>query len=58
VSDQQEKGNLRVEFCPTDLMLGDYMTKPLHGHKFRDFRQKIMNLPFAAQLMMAAFVIP
>jgi len=38
-------------------MIGDYMTKPLHGKKFTEFRKLIMNLPQAAQLMMAAYVV-
>ena len=38
-------------------MIGDYMTKPLHGKKFIEFRKLIMNLPQAAQLMMAAYVV-
>ena len=33
------------------------MTKPLHGAKFDNFHQQIMNLPAAAQLMMTA-VLP
>ena len=35
-------------------MIGDYMTKPLHGAKFDSFQQQIMHLLVAAQLMMAA----
>ena len=35
-------------------MIGDYITKPLHGAKFDGFNQQIMHLPVAAQLMMAA----
>jgi hypothetical protein len=58
VTDQHEKGNLSIKFCPTDLMTGDYMTKPVHGQKFKNFRGEIMNLPvalpFAAHLFMAA----
>ncbi len=54
VADQREKGNLTIEFCPTDQMISDYMTKPLHGAKFNGFRQQIMNLPVASQLMMIA----
>ena len=29
LTDQVEKGNLRIECCPTENMIGDYMTKPL-----------------------------
>ena len=52
VTDQKEKGNIDIEYCPTDLMIGDYMTKPTHGAKFTGFRQDIMNLPLPAQLFM------
>ena len=33
-----------VQWCPTDKMCSDYLTKPMCGEKFRHFRQKIMNL--------------
>lgn len=52
VADQVAKGRMTVTYCPTDQMIGDYMTKPTHGKKFKYFRQKIMNLPIAAQLVM------
>jgi hypothetical protein len=57
VTDQKEKGNISIKFCPTDQMRGDYMTKPLHGKKFVRFGREIMNLPLptASQLMMMAF---
>jgi hypothetical protein len=35
-------------------MIGDYMTKPLHGKKFKKFRQEILNLPVAKQFMIYA----
>jgi hypothetical protein len=49
INDQKEKGNVKIEFCPSDNMIGDYMTKPLHGKKF-----KILNLPVAKQFMIYA----
>jgi hypothetical protein len=52
IKDQQEKGHIKISYCPTEEMVGDFMTKPLHGSKFQYFRQKIMNLPMPAQLMM------
>ena len=33
-----------IEYCPTDEMIADYMTKPLVGSKFKLFRDLIMNL--------------
>ena len=32
-----------MEYCPTDDMIGDYMSKPLQGYKFRKFRSQIMG---------------
>ena len=43
VFDQVEKGNLQVEYCPTNEMLGDFFTKPLQGTKFVRFRDEILG---------------
>ena len=43
LTDQVERGNVQVEYCPTDEMIGDYMTKPLQGSKFREFRKVILG---------------
>jgi hypothetical protein len=42
--DQVEKGNLLIEYCPTDEMVVDYMTKPLSGAKFRKFKKRLMGM--------------
>jgi hypothetical protein len=44
VTDNIKKGNMRVEYCPTDDMLADFFTKPLQGTKYRQFRAMILNL--------------
>ena len=44
ISDMKEKGQLSIRYCPTDKLVADYMTKPLHGPKFNEFRQQIMRL--------------
>ena len=44
ITDQIEKGNATVEHCPTDVMVGDFMTKPLQGTKFREFRKDILGM--------------
>ena len=39
VKDRIDKKEIRVEYCPTSIMLADFFTKPLQGalyHKFRD----------------------
>jgi hypothetical protein len=57
MADQKAKGHIDIKYCPTDLMTGDYMTKPLFGKKFTGFRQQIMNLPLVAQLLMAVIIV-
>jgi hypothetical protein len=37
------KKHLRVEYCPTDDMIGDFFTNPLQGSKFRSFRNIILG---------------
>ena len=43
VTDRIQDGNMEVEHCPTDLMVGEYFTKPLQGTKFNLFRRIIMG---------------
>ena len=43
LTDQVEKGNVSIEYCPTDDMIGDYQSKPLQGAKFQRFRRAIMG---------------
>jgi hypothetical protein len=43
ITDQVEKGNVEIQYCPTDEMMADYMTKPLQGKKFIKFRNEIMG---------------
>jgi hypothetical protein len=45
-----KRGNVRVEYCPTDLMVGDFHTKPLQGSAFCHYRALILNLPYDAVL--------
>jgi hypothetical protein len=43
ITDLIEKKEVEIQYCPTDSMTGDYMTKPLTGTKFNKFRKQIMN---------------
>ena len=43
ITDLIKRGEVSIEYCPTDDMIGDYMTKPLVGAKFYKFRGWIMN---------------
>jgi len=44
ITDLIKRNQIQIEYCPTDEMIADYMTKPLVGAKFRSFRMIIMNL--------------
>ena len=43
VKDRIDKGELKVEYCPTLLMIADYFAKPLMGTRFRELRDVIMG---------------
>jgi hypothetical protein len=45
ITDLIARKELRIQYCNTDSMLGDYFTKPLTGWKFDFFRSIIMNFP-------------
>ena len=38
VKDQIDKKLMHLEYCPTDLMVADMLTKPLQGTQFRRLR--------------------
>ncbi len=44
VTDLVGRNEVKIEYCSTDEMIADYMTKPLVGGKFKLFRDLIMNL--------------
>jgi hypothetical protein len=44
VADRVKSGEIGIEYCPTDDMVGDFFTKPLQGGKFVKFRKAVMNL--------------
>ena len=43
VTDQVKKGHLIIKYCPTNDMVGDFMTKGLQGMTFLKFRNIIMG---------------
>ena len=44
VADVAKRKHVTIEYCPTDEMIGDFVTKPFWGAKFRRFRNSIMNI--------------
>ena len=43
VADCIAKGDLTVVWCPTDKMIPDFLTKPLQGKEFLQFRDVLMG---------------
>ena len=44
VTDRIQAKKMKVEYCPTEMMISDFYTKPLQGIMFRLFRNLILNL--------------
>jgi hypothetical protein len=44
ITDRVKTGELRIEYCPTEEMVGDFFTKPLQGVQFYKLRDDIMNI--------------
>ncbi len=44
VTDNIQRNKLSVKYCPTEIMLGDYYTKPQQGSRMRRSRASILNL--------------
>jgi hypothetical protein len=43
INDYYKAGEIDVQYCPTDVMWADVLTKPLQGHKFRDMHAFLQN---------------
>jgi hypothetical protein len=43
IADRVKSKEIRIEYCPTGIMLADYFTKPLQGLIFRQLRDMIMG---------------
>jgi hypothetical protein len=43
VVDRIAKGDLSVVWCPADKMIADFLTKPLQGKVFKQFRDMLMG---------------
>jgi len=43
VTDKIKKGEIKVAFCQTHDMLGDFLTKPLQGNQFVHMRDNLKS---------------
>jgi Reverse transcriptase (RNA-dependent DNA polymerase) len=53
ITDRIDKKEVRVEYCPTELMRADPHTKPLQGRLFREHRDWLLNIPSSTQVVEA-----
>ena len=44
VTDLVVKGDLTINYCPADMLIADFYTKPLQGRRFKLFRNLIMDI--------------
>ena len=44
ITDQVSKGNVLVKYCPTNMLIADFYTKPLQGKLFRIFQDIMLNI--------------
>lgn len=44
ITDRVNSGEMSLQYCPTEHMVGDFFTKPLQGAKFRQFRDRVLNI--------------
>jgi len=45
VTDQVKKVYVKIAYCPTENVLGDFFTKPLQGSVFKNMCKIILNMP-------------
>ena len=44
MADRVKSGEVKIKYCPTDDMIGDYFTKLQQGDNFRKFREQILYI--------------
>jgi hypothetical protein len=44
IKDRIERGDVEIAFCGTKSMIADFLTKPLQGKAFQEFRDDIMGI--------------
>ena len=45
ITDRVEEGEVDIQYCPTEMMWADVLTKPKQGKSFRLDRSHLMNVP-------------
>ena len=50
ITDRLKKENISVKYCPTEIMLADFFTKPLQGRLFKSMRNVVQGLVHPSEL--------
>jgi len=58
ITDRVAKGKVKVEWCPTGEMVGDYMSKPLQGALFKKFCDMIMGVTLPSEPKTEGMALP
>ena len=56
VTDQKEKGFISIEFCLTDQMIADYMTKPLQWKEIQEILRRNNEFAGHKQFIMYCYI--
>ena len=43
ITDLIKRNELTIEYCPSEIMIADYMTKPLVGSKYHKLKKVVLN---------------
>ena len=43
IKDRIKSGDIDLQYCPTEIMLADFFTKPLQGKQFKLLRSAVMG---------------
>ena len=52
IKDLIDKGIIRLEHCPTELVIADFFTNPLHGAVFQRMKQIVMGGVIIAEFLL------
>jgi hypothetical protein len=51
IKDRLKSEGIKVEYCPTGMMIADFFTKPLQGNLFRKFRDIVLGYKHVTEIV-------
>jgi len=58
IKDRIREDNINIVYCPTEIMVADYFTKPLQGALFKKLRDVVMGHTHPSSLMKSSESVP